>query len=460
MAPSAQSAAIPRPGLPLVRRGHARWLVRAPGRQGALSPEEAAHALKARRAELRRSLDWRRDVTGMPAHTRDEIVDEAIGLVVMSSKPIRGEEHLQGAFWTSIGYLLAEYRSGRRDLHVGSRRRVDFEPVAEVLADHSEPFDLLAARERIATAADLVAQLDPFEQRVVAVMATHNLGVKRAAKALGEPIKTVLAASRSAERKLDQVAAITAAGRMCDYREQAIHAHAHGTAHAEQEKVARAHLAACAGCRSSYTTLLREMTDREFQRAASAAFLPPPMLAVELHGRWVERLTTFLSTGRAPSGSATAERTAGLLGGGGLVKAAAATSAIVIAGAGVGAKVVHSLEAPAPVHHHHRASRHVSASATGATIQPIAVAGALISARPQTLPHASTTSPAARPHSRPSRPPSHDLGYLALGGSAGETHSQPRPPVAVTARTRTSGSSEESPPSHSGGGTSLDYLGR
>jgi hypothetical protein len=126
MASSAQSAAIPRPaGLPLVRRGHARWLVRAPGQRGALSPEEAAHALKAKRAELRRSLDWRRDVAGMPTHTRDEIVDEAIGLVVMSSKPIRSEEHLQGAFWSSIGYLLVEYRSGRRDLHVGSRRRVD-----------------------------------------------------------------------------------------------------------------------------------------------------------------------------------------------------------------------------------------------------------------------------------------------------------------------------------------------
>jgi hypothetical protein len=87
---TSQSAAIPRPtGLPLVRRNHARWFVRAPGQRGALSPEEAAHALKAKRAELRRSLDWRRDVAGLPEHVRDELVDEAIGVVVMSSKPIR-----------------------------------------------------------------------------------------------------------------------------------------------------------------------------------------------------------------------------------------------------------------------------------------------------------------------------------------------------------------------------------
>ena len=68
-----------------MRRGHARWLVRAPGQRGPLSPDEAAHALKAKRAGLRKRLDWRRDVAGMPAHVRDEIVDEAIGLVVMSA---------------------------------------------------------------------------------------------------------------------------------------------------------------------------------------------------------------------------------------------------------------------------------------------------------------------------------------------------------------------------------------
>jgi hypothetical protein len=79
----------------------------------------------------------------------------------MSSKPIRDEQHLQGAFWATIGYLLMAHRSGRRDLHVGSQRRVEFEPVAEVLpGDDDEPFDLVAARERIATAADLMAQLD------------------------------------------------------------------------------------------------------------------------------------------------------------------------------------------------------------------------------------------------------------------------------------------------------------
>jgi hypothetical protein len=460
MASSAESAAIPRPaGLPLVRRGHARWLVRAPGQRGALSPEEAAHALKAQRAELRRSLDWRRDVAGLPEHVRDELVDEAIGIVVMSSKPIRDEQHLQGAFWATIGYLLMAHRSGRRDLHVGSQRRVEFEPVAEVLpGDDDEPFDLVAARERIATAADLMAQLDPFERRVMAVMAAHGLGVKRAAKAMGEPVKTVLAASRSAQRKLDHVAAITAAGRMCDYRQPAIHAHAQGTAQAEQETAALTHLAACASCRTSYTTLVREMRGREYQRAASAAFLPPPVLAAGLHGRWIERLTSLLTSGRAPSGTATAERTAGLLGGGGLVKAAAVTSAIVVAGAGVGARVVHSLESTAQVHHHHKVTARSSSSLPAANVAPTTtVAGGLTST------HTTSPKPATKtlPRHHHVSPPSKDLGYLAIGGSAGGDSSQPSTSVATAASTSSNGSGSETPaPSRSGGGSSLGYLGR
>lgn len=99
MGSSIQSAAHVRlAGLPLVRNGRPRWLVRRPGRRGAWSPQEVAHVLNERRVELRRALDWRRDVAGVPAGVREEIVDEAIGLVVMSHEPIHNEQHLQGAF--------------------------------------------------------------------------------------------------------------------------------------------------------------------------------------------------------------------------------------------------------------------------------------------------------------------------------------------------------------------------
>jgi hypothetical protein len=412
------------------------------------------------RGELRRKLDWRRDAARLPAPIRDELVDEAIALVVMSSKPVRDEQHLQGAFWTSIGYLLMERRAGRHDLRVGSRRRVEFEPVADILPDGSDgPADLIAAKERMATAADLMAQLDPFEQRVVSVMAAHGLGVKRAAKAMGKPVKTVLAASRSAERKLDQIAAIRAAGRMCEHRQRAIHAHAGGTAERAQETAARAHLAACASCRSSYVSLVREMRGGEFQRAASAAFLPAPALVKWIPGRWLERLTSLAGYGRAPSGAATAERTAGLLGGGGLIKAAAVTSAIAVAGAGVGAKVVHSLETtPHAPRSHHETSAHIASSAATPRAE---------SSVPTDVPR-STQAHSASPdasHSveHPPAPPSKDLDYLSLG--AGAASGGTRPDAAIASATSTSASSggshsEPSTPTQTGGGASLNYLGQ
>jgi len=338
MASSVQSAARVQSGrLPLVRRGGPRWLVRAPGRLGAWSPEEVAHALNERRAELCGAVERRQDARGAPAGVCEEIVDEAIGLVVMSREPVRNEQHLLGAFWSSVGFLLAERRAGRHGLRVGSRKRVELDQLAVRVPDGSEPFDLVVLRERFAQAADWMAQLDPFERRVVALMATRGLGVKLAAQALGEPVKTVLAAARSADRKLEQIAVIAAAGRMCEYRQPAIIAYAEGDAQAQQEQRARAHLAACAGCPRFYAQLLREMGSRDFQRAASAAFLPPPIAVVGGHG-WVERLAGLFPHGRVPSSGATGERVAGLLGGGGVVKVAAAGTALVIAGAGVGAR--------------------------------------------------------------------------------------------------------------------------
>ena len=130
--------------------------------------------------------------------------------------------------------------------------------------------------------------------------------------------------------------------------------------------------------------------------------------------RWIERLISLLSTGRAPSGTATAERTAGVLGGGGLVKAAAVTSAIVVAGAGVGTRVVHSLESPAPVHRHHKAIHPASITPPMIVAPTGTVGGGLVSTH-TTSPKSVTKNPTKHRHVAP---PNKDLGYLAIGGSA------------------------------------------
>ena len=313
-----------------------RWRrVRAPWHSGEWTPEEVARALHMRREELLGELRRLPTTRGLPESALEEIVDDAACAVVMKRRAIVDEEHLRRAFWLSVKLLLARYREGRHRVRLGSRERTDFDAVAMSAPvpgpGVSETVELL---DRLALAADFMAQLDEFEARVTALMAIRGVGIKLAARELGVPLKTVKAAAQRAEAKLEQVATIAAAGRMCGYREGAIRAHASGTARSEQAKVARAHLAACAGCRRSYVLMVREMRRREFQRRASAALLPMPLLPVGAHPGLAERLAAFVNArvpgGGVPAGgSAPRERVLTLLGGG----AGAAKSAGVLAGA-------------------------------------------------------------------------------------------------------------------------------
>lgn len=463
MASSAQT--IPRPrlmGLPMVSRASTRWIVRAPGRSGVLSPDEAAHALQARRAELCAAVDRRKDARFLSPGVRDEVVDEAIAVVVMSRKPIQNEEHLQGAFWTSVGYLVAERRAGRHELRVGSQRRVAFEPLAGELAGEDEPFDFVEARDRVLRALDLISQLDPLERQVLTIMGGYGVGVKRAAKALRLPIKTVLAASRSANRKLDHITAILAAGRMCEYRSAALRALADGTALEEDAKIAQAHLDACSACRREHVLLAREMASAQYKRAASAALLPAPVALPHAHG-WIERLLTLAHSSRMPGGGASAERAGLMLGGGAGAKVAVAAGVGVLAVAGAGVSAIHSLQGQsAPTPHRHSVSHPLARTTipVATSIAPASEPGAL----PATLaasPKPSTRRTTDRVPS--SRPPSRGLGYLAIGGSPATTTS-----TAATARAASTstgsetgqGEGQSSTPSTPTGGGSLKYLGR
>ena len=267
----------------------------------------------------------------MPAGVLEELVNEAMCVVVMMRRPVVCEEHLMGAFWTAVRLLLRHQREGRRDLRVGSRGRVQFEALAaEAVAGDPGPDEVAELRDRVARAADFVAQLSEFEREVVAVMALRGVGANLAARALGVPVRTVRAAERSARGKLDRVAVIAAAGRMCDYRERVITRYASGDAGDEVEVLARAHLAACAACRASYVRMAREMRGRDFQRRAAAAFLPVPALALGHHLGALGRLVGYAVDRVAPAGGP-GERAAEALGGAGVVKAAAAGGAVIAA---------------------------------------------------------------------------------------------------------------------------------
>lgn len=439
-------------------------VLRAPWRRGSWSPEEVAHALHARREGFCRALDRRRDAVGVPAGMREEIVDEAICAVVMSRRAVVSEEHLLGAFWTAVSLVLKEHHAGRRLLRVGSRERVDFELIAARIPTGGEPFDVVEMREQLARAADFMAALSAFERRVVVVMAVSGGGVKLAARTLGVPIKTVRAAARSADEKLEQVAVIAAAGRMCSYRYPAIVAEASGLATEDQAQAARAHIEACMSCEQLYVGLCREMRERKWQRRAAAAVLPAPMLTVGGHGGGLGRLGAYIANRPVGGSGGNAERVAGVLGGGGIAKAAAAGTAIVVAGGALTGHFVHAIAGGHTSAHHRRV--HI-ARQTHQPSRSLATSTGTVALLTRASSSSTGTSArrAAVRHSLP-RPPSKSLGYLALGTPASVSHdssashsSSSEPTARATSVTSTSAKSESAPPTQSGGGTSLGYLG-
>jgi hypothetical protein len=350
------------------RDGAVRRL-RAPWRRGAWSMGEVALALQAQRVELLRALRARGDARGVAEDVLEEVVNEAIYVVVMMRRPVVSEEHLMGAFWTAVRLLLRHRREGRDSLRVGSRNRVGFDAVAvRAAAPDPGPDEVAELKDRVARAADFVAQLSGFEREVVAVMAVRGMGAKSTGRVLGVSVKTVRAAERSARAKLDRVAVIAAAGRMCDYRESAVVAYASGSAGAGDERLARAHLAACAPCRSVYTRMVREMRRREFLGGAAAAFLPAPLAPLGHHLGLFGRILGWTADRPVLAGGP-GERAAEVLGGAGVVKVAAAGGAVVVATAtlatGIHTLVMPSGHGPRQDPRTHIAARHLSRAATG-----------------------------------------------------------------------------------------------
>lgn len=196
----------------------------------AWSSQEAAEELHRRRTELIGQLRRRSESRGVPLPAQAEIVDDAITAVVMSPRAVVNEHHLIGAFWLAVDHRCWRYREGRHFARLGSRVRVEFDAAMAQATGSVNPFDRLELRDRFARAADLMADLSQREREVVAVMATYGVGAIPAARLLHLPLGEVRSAARSASAKLDRVAAIAAAGRMCEFRLRAIQADAAGAA--------------------------------------------------------------------------------------------------------------------------------------------------------------------------------------------------------------------------------------
>ena len=355
-----------------------------------------------------------------------------------------------GAFGMAMRLLLRHRREGRGSLRVGSRPRVEFEKIAaQTPSDDPGPDEIAELRDRVARAADFIAQLDEFERQVVSVMATRGLGAKLTARVLGVPVRTVRAAERSARSKLDRVAVIAAAGRMCDFREQAISAYASGSVAGEDERLARAHLAACSPCRSSYARMAFEMRGREFRRGAAAAFLPVPALPLGHHFGVVSRLFGLMTDRALPAGGP-GERAVEVLGGAGVVKAAATGGAMVVATATL-ATGIPTLVMPSA---HHQPHRHHRTHAVRRTTRPTATTSLASNIQASTTGTAAwdsvpaTRHPASTSHLTPQQHA--ELEFASLRSPSSDTSSRRKKVLAASAAsTRESSTGSVSSLTHS-----------
>ncbi len=214
---------------------------------GRWSPDHVASELHRLRPELVAQLARRRESSGVPLDAQGEIVDDAITAVVMSPRRIVNERHLLGAFWIAVDHRCRRFREGRSFSRLGSQVRVDFDAALGQVAERDDPLEQLELADRIARAADFMADLTPRERDVFAVMARYGVGPVPAARMLRLPLGEVRSASRSASAKLDRVVAISAAGRMCAFRSTAVAAEAAGEA-TELEARDRRRAPPAAGC--------------------------------------------------------------------------------------------------------------------------------------------------------------------------------------------------------------------
>jgi hypothetical protein len=170
-----------------------------------------------------------------------------------------------------------------------------------------------------------------------------------------------------------------------------------------------------------------------------------------------------------------------VLGGAGMVKAAAAGTAVIVAGSALGGHLVHDITSAPPASHRHGVPIVRQADRTPAVAGASAAwSSAAPSAHPLAAPADLPTEHSIAAHHHSPAPPSKSLGYLALGGSSAAStarapeSSSPRASVTSIRETGTSNSEEpsdesapssETPssppqPAQGAGGTNFNYLGK
>lgn len=283
------------------------------GQEQHFTPDEIAALLDEWRPAVLREMAHRRLWQGA---SRPELEDQFQDVaLVLWSRAYASEEHLRRALWTALGFRARDHwkSARRRELPVG-------EFFDEVIGDDRAVAveDAAAAAADVRCVDDCLSELNERERSVFRLVKGDELSRRRVARSLGLAEAEVLRALYSAERKIDQVATLLMAGRLCNRRGPAVAALARSEARGVMLEQARAHLAHCPDCLLAF----RQQRAAIGRRVASV--LPAPAVAT---GHAPDRLSAIIEhirdapgalkrhlyelSGRTPSGSGEAVAGAG-----------------------------------------------------------------------------------------------------------------------------------------------------
>src|SRR3954470_15175388 len=241
--------------------------------EGQFTLDDVAALLESWRPTVLREMARRQLWRGAsPAECEDQFQDVAL---VLWSRQFASEEHLRRALWTGLGFRARDFwkSARRRELPVGEF----FEDVVgDDRAERVEDVAVTAADTRCVD--DCLSELDSRERAVYRLIKGDELSRRRVAKRLGLGESDVLRALYSAQRKIDQVAVLLVAGRLCDRRQSAIASLAREDAYGSALEQARAHLSHCPAC------LLEFRAQRAALGERVASVLPIPAIGAATRG--------------------------------------------------------------------------------------------------------------------------------------------------------------------------------
>jgi RNA polymerase sigma factor (sigma-70 family) len=225
----------------------------------------------------------------------EEIYDATVTALVQRDGSYSSAEHLRGALHAGIKLrALRLHRDRGRRSRALERAAGEIHATGDEHAWREQPERALLAHEDDLIIGEFIAELDPLERRVFALVA-EGRSWRAIATLLGLPETEARSATRACERKRQRFLTLYETGRLCGYRSRTIGSLLSGTQRSELALgQALAHLRYCRACRAEHQTSDTRLREAFDQRVLSV--LPAPVLLAG-HSPLVEQAQGLLERG-------------------------------------------------------------------------------------------------------------------------------------------------------------------